>query len=645
MRHTTKMIKRNKTSDALVCRWVEGGNIAYTRALSHSSYQAILVLDDMRRLLNSSYFGGKAFLRAVPIVGPENGSEVKNVKQFCGGLLDRCHHPWKLAIRSGHLSLRLRLSIASSIFSVRKLLGSSKPCPRLYAKQMGKESPPLDREFAAFCKREVERMFEQGWDRGYWNQVATFTPPTKSNRRKKQLGTYRELAAGDEQVRKDFLVHTASGKVHEAIDRRVRATAVDTGGKWRVITLSDHRLSHLLPLHHVFYNRLSKEKWLLRGEATESAFKGFERVRGEKFVSGDYESATDNLNIWLSRLMLRTVLSRATHVPTGIRDDAMDSLSMTFVDNADVEICVQRKGQLMGNPLSFPLLCLANYLTFRYAVRRSVPVRINGDDIVFRATQPEVDSWFSFVGRSGLVVSASKTLVSSRCFSLNSTYFLSTHAGALLCPHFRSSAVQKKCEDMGALAGRVMQIKRDLTAGAMRNLALKTLLTRNLHVIYPAQGSFERRYSVHIPSGVLRMTGLDDRESFYQGLPDEPNPLPKYQEVRQQSIPLTWKKESLAPMKYQNRVPDDEVAKTMVDRAWTEPIIRETKEEYWSRVRDKSRKYIRFGGVALKIYAKLNKVKFVPSLRRFPEKQKIWTKESEGAFNVPVAFVLGGVVG
>jgi len=55
--------------------------------------------------------------------------------------------------------------------------------------------------------------------------------------------------------------------------------------------------SVLVPLHRTIYNRLSKEKWLLRGEARPGEFSEFVRVEGEKMTSGDYEGATDNLNM------------------------------------------------------------------------------------------------------------------------------------------------------------------------------------------------------------------------------------------------------------------------------------------------------------------------------------------------------------
>jgi hypothetical protein len=161
----------------------------------------------------------------------------------------------------------------------------------------------------------------------------------------------------------------------------------------------------------------------------------FSRVPGEVYVSGDYESATDNLNTEVQEFILRKVLDQASYVPSGIQGTALSSLRMLLQNK--VKVVEQSRGQLMGNLLSFPLLCLVNYLAFKFFIRRRVPVRINGDDIVFRATAEESKVWMEGVGRSGLVLSKGKTLVDSRFFSLNSRFF-EGHRKVRLVPVIRS---------------------------------------------------------------------------------------------------------------------------------------------------------------------------------------------------------------
>nr|UYL95447.1 MAG: RNA-dependent RNA polymerase [Hulunbuir Botou tick virus 8] len=635
---TGEQTLRSKVSIARVARWVKGGNIACVRALSVIDFNAVMCLDDTRLLLNSS-FGIN--LRAEAIFDAQTIG--KNVKQFSGELLDRCTpNHWKTTLRRGHACMNTRWSVASSLFSIRKILSSKKPDVGTYVKSMTTASPPLDPSFAIFASAEIGRIFETGWDRGYWNCVENFTPPTKSNCDKRKKGTYRDRAVAGDLGRGRFR-RWAGGTCTDAIPSRVRATAIETGGKWRVITLSEPRLANLQPLHRTLYNRLSKEKWLARGEATTTMFSEFGRRQGEVFVSGDYESATDNININVTELVLRRLFDSATHIPTRVREEALCSLRLSFETSRKKFLGTLKKGQLMGSPLSFPLLCLINYLTFRYAVRRDVPVKINGDDIVFRCTPDEADRWFKQVELSGLVVSKGKTLLSSTSFSLNSTYFRSFDSGARLIPHFRASTIRKKCEDMGALAGRVAQIKRDLADGALRYKSLEILLRKNLGMIYSAQGSFGVRFDCTIPVVVLRRLKLIDREAFYLGL-QEPAPVEKYTGVRQQVVPPEWKK-SGDLMRRGPEIDPAVVRKEMVDRSWDAPIVRESRDEWWDRCRKDTYRYVPFRKLTFHLYRKFTRVHFRPSVS-YPEKnEKKWCDNSkpDGALTRPVAFVYGGI--
>jgi len=630
--------KRSNVTCSRLSRWVKGGNTANMRALSHSSFQSVLALDDMRLLLVKNF---RVPLKAACLF--QIDTLEKNVKQFCGELLDRCtRNHWKATIAQSRLGLSERAAIASSLFSVRKVVTTTKPDPMEYVKKMTTPQLPPDPDFMIFCSREIGRMFSQGWDRRYWKHVRTFTPPNKSNREKKEKGTYRQQAVNDPGSRGEFL-RWAGGTVTSPIDARVVASAVLTSGKWRVITLSDPCLSRLLPLHQTIYDRLTKEKWLLRGDAIPSAFSDFSRLEGEVVVSGDYEGATDNLNIFVTELVLRRLMLTATHVPTRVREEAMASLRLSFCDKQGRLLGQQSRGQLMGSPLSFPLLCLINYLTFKYAVRREVPVRINGDDIVFRCRPDEADRWFECVSASGLVVSKGKTLVHRRLLSLNSSYFLASDSGVTPVPHIRASNVLKKCEDMVSLAGRVAQVKRDLAVGAIREDVLTTLVRRNLHVVYPSQGSFGRRYCCSIPGVVLRRLKLVERESFYRSLPSEPPPLKPYQKERQDVVPTGWKKGNVVA-RGQERVSEEELTLTFVDGAWTKPILTETKDEYWKRTRDGSYRYVPFRKSTFRMFRKFVGKPFRPT--HFPSihrEDKFWVKEGEceGPLR-PVDFRSGG---
>jgi len=199
-------------------RWVKGGNIASVRALSDQDYKSLMCLDDTRLLLNSS-FGLN--LRADAVFDARD--IVKNVKQFCGELLDRCTpNHWKTTLRRAHVCMNTRWAVGSSLFSIRKCLTSSKPSVDDYVSRMIRPSPPVDPDFLIFASAEIGRIFETGWDSGYWNAVKNFTPPTKSNLDKRTKGTYRDRATkGD--LGRDLFKRWAGGTVTDCIPSRVRA--------------------------------------------------------------------------------------------------------------------------------------------------------------------------------------------------------------------------------------------------------------------------------------------------------------------------------------------------------------------------------------------------------------------------------------
>jgi len=230
---------------------------------------------------------------------------------------------------------------------------------------------------------------------------------------------------------------------------RVKVGVVKENGKVRVVTAMPSEMSRLKPLHEALYERLTKEKWCLRGDAKPSAFREFTEKEGEVFVSGDYESATDFLDIETTEFLMEIILRNARVIPPEIRDAAMSSFRCDLFYPGDKESGTkgetvrQVRGQLMGAYLSFPLLCLRNFLSFAFLTRgKALPVKINGDDIVFRARPEVATTWMEGVERTGLKLSKGKTLVHQFKFSLNSTFFLARKRRApALCPVIRAKSL------------------------------------------------------------------------------------------------------------------------------------------------------------------------------------------------------------
>jgi len=169
---------------------------------------------------------------------------------------------------------------------------------------------------------------------------------------------------------------------------------------------------------------------------------------GMKFNSGDYSAATDNLKSYISEEILRFILSEIPQkfemskevceraIESFVRSDIeyvpksdFNSRKGGFYKYFDPSACghvedmiKQQCGQLMGHILSFPVLCIANYCSFRMSVSKR-PVLINGDDILFCCTEGEFSAWSTMVKRFGFEPSVGKNLFSDKICQINSVLF------------------------------------------------------------------------------------------------------------------------------------------------------------------------------------------------------------------------------
>jgi len=243
------------------------------------------------------------------------------------------------------------------------------------------------------------------------------------------------------------------------------------------------------------------------------------------FVSGDYESATDNLNLWVQKLILRKILRSATGVPEHIKELAYDSQELE-ISSGD-SLARVRSGQLMGNLLSFPLLCIVNYLAFRYyaKVGPEVPVRINGDDIVFRARHEVARRWMDGVVGSGLTLSKGKTLVKPQYFSLNSRLFRARRSGLpVLVPCLRSTAFGFGTLDDGVagLTGRWHRVRKDYPCSKRVLMILESwFLKVNVRYIVASCRSLTRGLDCKFSPYAICRNNLWKREVWYLSLEKE----------------------------------------------------------------------------------------------------------------------------
>jgi len=522
------------------------------------------------------------------------------LKQFCSGLIEGKPHPWRRELF--RLGKQSRFSISFSLFLFRKVIPSKRPDLHDYMSRMSQSSPPPDEGLMAFCRNWISKNMRK-WDKGYLESThLSVLPVTSCDERGRRDGGCRGILAENRLDRQEFCAY-----VTESVAPRARGTSkvstVLSAGKWRTITCPPLVDNALRPLHKTLYNRLSKFDWLLRGDAKASSFKGFIPSDGELFVSGDYESATDNLNMGMQRVVLESLLDQCVSVPLGIRRHAVEAYSGSSMRCGEPgcscgTVVRQGRGQLMGQLLSFPLLCLVNYLTFLYFVGPDSPVRINGDDIVFRAKQEKIDAWFRGVERSGLVVSKGKTLVNSKFFTLNSTPFSSHVSGVRLVPFIRASTLWRgelgSVEALQSLRGRFLS----LNAGMSRRRAffIRVLfLKENRHTVYTGRRSLTRCLGLNPSEAELRASNLWSRELFYLDSVHEPElPSLSVSQIQGGGIPAGFERGSKHSFSQSQLIGfADRLAMSFARSAWESDlrVSKDAEDAWWSKCREGTSPY------------------------------------------------------
>lgn len=153
------------------------------------------------------------------------------------------------------------------------------------------------------------------------------------------------------------------------------------------------------------------------------------------FVSGDYSAATDNLGQQYCHIGILESLQASGVVGTQfsmIIQDVILSHEIHYPPKFEIEKFDQTNGQLMGSPLSFPFLCLANLIAYKlsledYTYKKSrfkdLPCLINGDDILFRTNPEHYEIWKEHVANVGFSLSVGKNYIHEKILTINSTMF------------------------------------------------------------------------------------------------------------------------------------------------------------------------------------------------------------------------------
>lgn len=345
-------------------------------------------------------------------------------------VVENCSSLYKAVKQYLSIEVSPEPEIQMAFQSIKKLLPDACKCMRGsmlsdLRTRLTRSPPQLDPAYLSHCKLVLSEIFTEGWDKSWNAKTRSFSPSLGSS-----VGSSRrdggQLAALAVEGRDAFLesLYLPKGEL------RGELLLVDSSGKPRPLTRFEHSSAALRPLHGLLYDQLSKKEWLLRGDlTTEKMWEAGFREKGGALVSGDYVSASDNLPIEVAELVLDFAWSKSKFVPAAVWAYAYAAQrpNLTFEDEDHLKSeFVPTLGQMMGSYLCFPLLCLQNYLAFRWACHLSgevnVPVLINGDDILFQEPKEGFFShWLSKVKEVGLEVEQSKTSYSQTYGSLNST--------------------------------------------------------------------------------------------------------------------------------------------------------------------------------------------------------------------------------
>lgn len=183
---------------------------------------------------------------------------------------------------------------------------------------------------------------------------------------------------------------------------------------------------------------------------------------GQGYCSGDYSAATNKLKGIVSREVIKRLFSsnlffQSPDLYERIFSSLLDTdIDMTkiilpkeslwtngkefegqvylkdLLERFGVSRFQQISGQLMGNILSFPILCIANYCAFHTILERflrkrvsifSKKVYVNGDDILFQCDRTFYDFWLSEVSHFGFEPSMGKNLWSPDLLQINSQLY------------------------------------------------------------------------------------------------------------------------------------------------------------------------------------------------------------------------------
>jgi hypothetical protein len=283
------------------------------------------------------------------------------------------------------------------------------------------------------------------------------------------LGFPRELNASLDRWRRDTFRYAREHAPEKAC---VDVVAIPEPGKFRIITKGDGYLyTALQPLQGRMLSAWKRCKFsTMTGDLTEKIRKLDAAVEEPFWCSGDYKAATDKMSAKLSEEILMTL--------PWYRLPVFNSFLANEIRYPDGSSVRQKNGQLMGHPLSFPILCVANLAVYWGSLDRWVQldpsrreranrmrwnVLINGDDILFKCDRSFFDLWSQMTKACGFVVSVGKNYFSPDAALINSKLYVRSAGKMTLRGYLNLKLVLGSSLKSGESKALPTQIGKDLS--------------------------------------------------------------------------------------------------------------------------------------------------------------------------------------
>jgi len=293
---------------------------------------------------------------------------------------------------------------------------------------------------------------------------------------------------------------------------RCRAVAIPEALKVRVVTGGPEKpyyiasyiqkLVHGLMRNHPTFRLIGKS---LQPEDVAWCVSGMQD--GWVMNSGDYKKATDLLHRMLSVRCAERISERL-----GLGPRSREMFVSTLVSHSlsyepskfggeTREWFQQRRGQLMGSPTSFPVLCIVNAAISRRSLELSLGRRlslidtrmlVNGDDILFACPPEAISVWRDLTARAGLEMSVGKNFVSDKFCTVNSElYVIRRELDFFAVPYFLSEKLP--AVNLGLLLGQNVKKGHGKSAWSHDTFRYKDLAQMAHKLLQGFSGTFADR--------------------------------------------------------------------------------------------------------------------------------------------------------